>query len=132
MDENDSVICFVTEKQKKLLGTKIALLIAKFIAEHYPEAITQVMGDDNPYRAKMHIRYNGTHIRIEMSKGQIEVGPRGVRINNYNGTNASQMYQLAAERQAELTRSIPLADPQAFEKTAQYVKKLIDDGKLSL
>lgn len=129
-----NVATFVTRKQKELLGTKIALLIAKFVNENFPDSLIEVFGDDNEYRAKLNIRHGKIRLRILMRKGLINIeqigAPEGAK--GQYGTNPQGQIVIVSglpmNEKQKLSKDkfeIPLADPKAFEKTARYTKELL-------
>ena len=134
----NNLVTHVTEKQKNLLGTKIALLIGKFINENYPESVIQVFGDDHEYRAKLNIRHGKIRLKILMRKGLIFVeqvgapeGPRGQYALDARGEIYVSSLKETNEKQKlnEKKFEIPLADPKAFEKTAKYTEELLCQEK---
>lgn len=113
-----ATISYVKEKQRKLLGTKIALLIAKFIEDNFPESMVEVFGYDNEYRAKLLARYEKKRVTIHMAKGIISI--YSVRLTS----NTSAMSSLSGVDSSK-SWQIPLADPLSFEKTTQHVRDVL-------
>lgn len=130
----NNLVTQVTEKQKNMLGTKIALLIGKFINERFPKSLIQVFGDDNEYRAKLNIRHGKIRLKIVMRKGLINVeqigAPEGAK-GQYALADNGQIYIASFKEMNEKQKlsedkfEIPLADPKAFEKTAKYTEELL-------